>query len=112
MHSALRPLRTLAVVDVRDGGPVRHARERSGCARALRDDCLAWFPALAAPLIPALDEVARRWLARSCSPFVGEIEAIAATLKFPGIWLLNAINWDLSPLPVATPLAFSVAIRH
>ncbi len=99
MHSALRPLRTLAVVDVRDGGPVRHARERSGCARALRDDCLAWFPALAAPFIPALDEVARRWLARSCSPFVGEIEAIAATLKFPGIWLLNAsYQWGCTAL--------------
>jgi hypothetical protein len=92
-------LPTLAVVDVRDGGPVQHARERAACARALRDDCLAWFPALAKPLVPLLDGLARTWLVRSRSPYVADIEAIAAALKFPGIWLLNgSYEWGCTAL--------------
>jgi len=82
-------LPAIAVVDVRDGGPVRHARERARGAQALRDDCLAWFPAVAGPFVPMMDRLARRWLKRSRSPYVAEIEAIAATLGFPGVWLLN-----------------------
>jgi hypothetical protein len=51
---------------------------------------VAWFPALARPLVPLLDRMARRWLMRSCSPYVGEVRAIAAALGFPGIWFLNS----------------------
>ena len=54
----------IAVVDVRDGGAVRHARERARTAQALRDDCLAWFPGFAGPLVPLMDRLARRWLMR------------------------------------------------
>lgn len=99
MPSAAGSLPTIAIVDVRDGGPLRHARERASGARALRDDCLAWFPALAAPLVPLLDGIARRWLERSCSPYVAEIAAITAALEFPGIWLLNAsYEWGCTAL--------------
>ena len=59
-------------------------------ARALRDACLAFFPAVAKPLVPALDWASRRWLGRSRSPYVTEIAQIAAALNFSGIWLLNA----------------------
>jgi hypothetical protein len=83
------PAFSIAIVDVRDGGPVRHARERAAGARALRDECLAWLPAVLGPFIPVMDGLARRWMTRSCSPFVAEVETIAATLKFPGIWVLN-----------------------
>ncbi|HEY1541129.1 MAG TPA: hypothetical protein VGG01_01865 [Xanthobacteraceae bacterium] len=92
-------LPAIAVIDVRDGGAVRHARERAAGARALRDDCLAWFPALALPFVPWLDRLARAWLVRSSSPYIAEIEAIAAALKFPGIWLLNgSYEWGCTAL--------------
>jgi hypothetical protein len=92
-------LSTIAVIDVRDGGAVRHAHERAAGARALRDACLAWFPALAVPLVPMMDRLARRWLMRSRSPYVADIEAIASTLGFPGIWLLNgSYQWGCTAL--------------
>lgn len=89
----------VAIIDVRDGGTVRHARERSVAARDLRDACLAVFPKPAAPLIPLLDAMARRWLARSQSPYVAEIAQIAALLDFSGVWLLNAsYQWGCTSL--------------
>jgi hypothetical protein len=89
----------IAVFDVRDGGPVRHAREGALRAQALRDACLAWFPAFATPLVPLMDRLARRWLTRSCSPYVADIEAIATALRFPGIWFLNgSYQWGCTAL--------------
>ena len=82
-------LTTVPVVDVRDGGPLRHAREAGVRARALRDDCVAWLPGFTHPALPLLDGITRRWLTRSRSPYVAEITAIASELKFPGIWFLN-----------------------
>ena len=79
----------IPITDVRDGGPLRHAQECAMPARALRDDCLAFFPRAAAPLVPTLDGVARRWLTRSRSPYVSEIAQIATSLGFPGVWFLN-----------------------
>ena len=83
-------LPVIPIVDVRDGGPPRHARQSAEQARALRDACLDFFPRAAMPFIPALDRGARRWLARSRSPYVAEIAQITAALDFSGIWLLNA----------------------
>jgi hypothetical protein len=82
-------LTAVPVVDVRDGGPPRHAREARARARALRDDCVAWLPRATRPALPLLDGVTRRWLSRSASPYVGEVSTIAADLNFPGIWFLN-----------------------
>ena len=53
--------------------------------RALRDDCLTIFQRAVTPFLPALDGAARRWLTRSCSPYVPEIAQIAAALGFPGV---------------------------
>ena len=39
-------LPSIPVVDVREGGTLRHAREGSVRARGLRDTCVAWFPAM------------------------------------------------------------------
>ena len=89
----------IPVVDVRDGGTLRHARESSDRARSLRDACVAWFPGAARPLVPVLDGIARRWLTRSQSPYVEEIRAIAAALGFPGIWFLNgSYQWSCTAL--------------
>lgn len=84
------PLPAIPVVDLRVGGPPRHARLSGGEARALRDACLDFFPRAALPLIPSLDRASRRWLMRSRSPYVSEVDAIASELDFSGVWLLNA----------------------
>jgi hypothetical protein len=84
------PLPAIPIVDIREGGPPRHARHSAATARALRDSCLGFFPRAALPLIPALDWLSRRALARSRSPYFVEVEEIAAALKLPGVWLLNA----------------------
>jgi hypothetical protein len=89
MMPATSHLPSIPVIDVRDGGPVRHARESAARAAALRDECLAWFPALAVRLAPVTDWLARRWLMRSASPYTKEIGEIAAILNIPGIWFLN-----------------------
>jgi hypothetical protein len=92
-------LPAVPIVDVREGGPLHHARHSATTARALRDACLGFFPRAALPLVPALDRLAQRWLARSRSPYVPEIAEIAATLDFSGVWLLNAsYQWGCTAL--------------
>ena len=83
-------LPAIPVIDLRDGGPVRHAERNPAPARALRDACLAFFPRAALPLMPTLDLISRRWLTRSRSPYLPEIAQIAEVLGFSGVWLLNA----------------------
>lgn len=85
----------IPVVDVRDGGALRFAQDGAARARALREDCVAWFPGFVRPLVPLIDVVAKRWLERSASPYVEEIRRIAAALGFPGIWFLNgSYQWS------------------
>ena len=92
-------LSEIPVIDIRDGGPPRHARQSAGEARALRDACLDFFPRAALPLIPSLDRASRRWLTRSRSPYVPEVDAIATELDFSGVWLLNAsYQWGCTAL--------------
>jgi hypothetical protein len=79
----------IPVVDVREGGAVRHAVDARARALALRDDCVTWLPRGARVLLPAMDALTRRWLQRSHSPYVMDLEAIAVALGFPGIWFLN-----------------------
>jgi hypothetical protein len=92
-------LAAIPVLDVRDGGPVRHAHLAVARARALRDTCVAWFPGFARPLVPLGDRFARRWLERTRSPYFGEVRSIAAALGFPGIWFLNgSYQWSCTAL--------------
>jgi hypothetical protein len=92
-------LTTISVVDIRNGGPVRHALEGRERARALRDECVSWLPRPAAALLPAIDAVTRRWLRRSSSPYVAEVEDIAAALGYPGIWFFNGCyQWGCTAL--------------
>ena len=68
-------------------------------ARALRDDCLTFFPPATSFALPMLDRLARRWLSRSSSPYVPEIEGIAAFLGFSGIWFLNgSYQWGCTAM--------------
>ena len=82
-------LSAIPLRDVREGGPVRHAIEARERARALRDECLSWLPTVARGMVPLFDAVTRRWLMRSCSPYLAEIGEISAALGFSGIWFLN-----------------------
>jgi hypothetical protein len=92
-------LALIPVKDVREGGPLRHAVEGHARARALRDDCLAWFPFPVRPILPMLDAVARSWLTRAQSPYLGEIAAIAGALGFHGVWFLNgSYQWCCTSL--------------
>ena len=79
----------IPLTDIREHGPVRYAVAGRARARALRDECLGWFPKPVHLLLPAMDAVTRHWLCRSSSPYIGEVEAIAAALGFAGIWFLN-----------------------
>src|SRR5262249_14914356 len=56
---ALDRLPAIPVIDLRDGGPVRHAERNPAPARELRDACLAFFPRAALPLMPTLDLISR-----------------------------------------------------
>lgn len=89
----------IPLIDIRDGGPLRHACEGRDRALALRDDCLGWFPPAVAPLVPVMDRIARHWLRRSCSPYLAEVASIAAALRFPGVWFLNgSYQWGCTTL--------------
>ena len=95
----MNALPSIPVIDVRDGGPPRHAQQSAAQARALRDACLSFFPRGALPLVPVLDRAAQRWLRRSRSPYVAEVARIAELLDFSGIWLLNAsYQWGCTAL--------------
>lgn len=87
MSAVLPPI---PVVDVREGGLLRHAAQTRDRASSLREACLASFPKALIPVMPALDRAARRWLARSSSPYVQEIAQIADMLGVSGVWLLNS----------------------
>jgi len=92
-------LPAIPVIDIRDGGPPRHARLCAATARALRDACLEFFPRVILPLIPALDRASRHWLEGARSPYLPEIAEIAADLDFSGVWLLNAsYQWACTSL--------------
>ncbi len=92
-------LPTIPIIDIRNGGTLRHARLGEARARALRNACLEWFPRACRPLLPILDHFAKRWLMRSRSPYVEEIRAIATALGFPGIWFLNgSYQWCCTSL--------------
>ena len=96
LSSGLLPI---PIVDVRDGGPLRHATESRARARALRDECIRWLPRVAAGLLPAIDSVTRRWLLQSHSSYADEVKAIAAELDFSGIWFLNGCyQWGCTAL--------------
>jgi hypothetical protein len=75
-------------VDVREGGPTAHARQRLPQAQALRDACLGWLTG-GRVLAWLADPVARWWLVRSGSPLLTEIGNIARSVRGPGVWSLH-----------------------
>jgi hypothetical protein len=89
----------IPILDLREGGPLRRAYEGADRARALRAECVAWLPGVVGASLPLIDGVTRRWLRRSASPYVTEIETIARTLGYPGVWFLNGCyQWGCTSL--------------
>jgi hypothetical protein len=82
-------LATIPVAEIVVGGRLQYAIDDRARAEALRNDCIAWLPAAARAMVPAVDAITRSWLKRSASPYVDEIAAIARALDYPGIWFLN-----------------------
>jgi hypothetical protein len=92
-------LAPIPVVDVREGGSLRLAREHSERALALCDAIIASLPPFIRPLIPTLDGIAGRWLMRSQSPYIDEVSAIADLLGLAGAWFLNgSYQWCCTAL--------------
>ena len=90
----------IAVVDLRDGGPVRHAVEGREQARALRDECVAWLPRPAARFASG-DRCGDPPLATSFALALrgGDRERSRQRSPFPGIWFLNGCyQWGCTAL--------------
>ncbi|MGJ0392614.1 MAG: hypothetical protein ACR650_07620 [Methylocystis sp.] len=79
----------IPLLDVRDGGPVAHARARVHAAVALRDACLGAIGPVARYCLSPIDQLAANWLRKSASAYRSELEHIAAILGFPGAVTLN-----------------------
>jgi hypothetical protein len=95
----MTPIAAIPVVDMREGGPVRRAAEGAERARALRAECVAWLPGAVTTALPLIDAITRRWLRHSTSPYLAEIDTIAATLGYPGVWFLNGCyQWGCTSL--------------
>ena len=82
-------LPTIPVFDIRAVGPVGRALENPDRLAALREACLSSLPRAFRPVLPVLEVPARRWLKSCRSPYLAEVEAIAAAVSFSGVWFLN-----------------------
>lgn len=82
-------MNAIPLLDVRNGGPVAHAKARVDAAAALRDACLGVAAPLSRFCLSPIDRVAANWLRRSASAYWSELEHIAAILGFPGAVTLN-----------------------
>jgi hypothetical protein len=97
----------IAVIDVREGGPVAHARARRDRMIALRDACFSIVPGLLHGLAPALDRLSSSWLARTPSPYLDEIAAISDIAGRAGVWFVNAsYEWGCTARVDAAPAPF------
>ena len=61
----------------------------AAAVRALRDTVFGRFTPVASAVLPLADGIARRWLARSASPYLAELDAIAARTRVAGIYAIN-----------------------
>jgi hypothetical protein len=57
--------------------------------RALRDAVFGPFKAAVLPALPVADRIARRWLARSASPYLAELDAMARRTGVAGFYAIN-----------------------
>jgi hypothetical protein len=82
-------LPAVPVITAGPGGLLQYGIDGGDRARALRDGCVAWLPRRVERFLPTIDSLTRRWLRRTTSPYVAEVEALSTALGFSGIWFLN-----------------------
>ena len=81
-------MKSIVLIDVRDGAPDGHLRQRESEALAVRDARLGWLP-LGGLLARIADPIVRGWMNRAGTVYAAEIDSVARTLNKPGIWLLH-----------------------
>jgi len=57
--------------------------------RALRDAVFGPLRSVVVPAMPVADRIARRWLARTSSPYLAELDALAAHSRISGVYAIN-----------------------
>jgi hypothetical protein len=82
-------MHAIPFLDLRDGGPIAHARARTDAAVALRNACLGKVAPLGRYCLGPIDRMATKWLRRSGSKYRAELEHVAEILGFPGAMTLN-----------------------
>ncbi|MBV9221892.1 MAG: hypothetical protein JO366_18945 [Methylobacteriaceae bacterium] len=82
-------LAEIPLIDVRDGGPLRHARLRREAALLIRQACFAGVPRFLGGGLALADRGAAWWLSRSASCYAAELEAIAELIAGTGIHTMN-----------------------
>jgi hypothetical protein len=58
-------------------------------ARALRDAAFGALKPIVLPALPMADRIARRWLKRGPSPYLAELDAVAAHTRIAGVYAIN-----------------------
>jgi hypothetical protein len=97
----------IPVIDLRASGPVEHARVSRSEMIELRDECFSMVPRPLRLLAPALDRLSSAWLARTPSPYNGEIAAISDLADGGGVWFVNAsYEWGCTTRVDAEPTPF------
>ena len=81
--------------------------------RALRDAVFGSLSSVVIPTLPLVDRVARQWLARSTSPYLTELDAIAARTRISGIYAINlSYEYGCTTLARADMLGLPPTLRR
>ena len=81
--------------------------------RALRDAVFGSLRSVVVPALPLVDRVARQWLARSTSPYLAELDAIAARTRISGIYAINlSYEYGCTTLARADMLGLPPTLRR
>src|SRR3954463_11682231 len=84
MHGRMFP--PIPLIDARSD-PL--ATADPAAVRALRDAVFASLSSVVIPVLPVADRIARGWLARTTSPYLAELDGIAARTRISGIYAIN-----------------------
>src|SRR5215210_4564344 len=79
-------LSSISLIDARSD-PLATANPAS--VRALRDAVLGPLRSVVVPTLPVADRIVRQWLARTPSPYLGELDAIAMHTRVSGVYAIN-----------------------
>jgi len=103
------PTSDIPVIDIGRGGGLALLAAARPRADALVDIARRRYSRLA---LRCGDAVSRAWLRRNASPYCGEIEAVAAHLRVPGVIMLNlSFEWGCTGLVEPDPAGGTRMLR-